>query len=82
MAAQDAKDPLVVLEAVGTYLMPLSKATAMITLLAFAERVEYDWSTKAYKPYRSGGGNDNQVTVKVISPSQLAQIRLSDEDGA
>ena len=79
MATQDAKDPLVVLDAVGSYLLPLSKATAMIQLLAFAERVEYDWSTKAYRPYAGSGSGDHQVTVKMLSPAQLAQIRLSDE---
>lgn len=76
MAAQNDKDPLVVLDLVGSWVLPLSKATQVIALMATAERVEWDWSNKQYKAKPS---EDNCITVKALSIAQLAAIRLSDD---
>jgi hypothetical protein len=76
MALQNEKDPLVVLDLVGSWVLPLSKATQVIALMATAERVEWDWS---HKQYKSKNAEENSITVKAISIAQLAAIRLSDD---
>ena len=76
MRQQADKDPLVIIDGVGTMLLPLSEATNLMTALLRGQRVEYSWSEKCYKFAKD---NEQSLVIKSISQAQIAQLHLESD---
>ena len=71
----DPLDPLVVIENTGytAMILPLSKAKEMMCLMMFAEKVEWDYTPKVWKP----SGYDNNCTLNQISLAQYVAYQMA-----
>jgi len=71
----DPLDPLVVVSNNGycSMMLPLSKAKELVSLMMFAEKVEWDYTPKCWKP----SGYDNDCTIKQVSLAQYVALQMS-----
>ena len=77
MAKPNAPDePLCIIE--GRYLLPQSKALEMLNLVMMSRKVSYDWSIRGYKYDKSEEASREGFTIKVLSPTELAQLAMEE----
>lgn len=71
----DPLDPMVAVENSGytAMLLPLSKAKEMVSLMMFAEKVEWDYTNKLWKP----SGYDNNCAIKQVTLAQYVAYQLA-----
>ena len=76
----DPADPLVVVENQGfaSVMLPLSKAKELVSLLMFAEKVEWEYTPKCWKP----SGYDNNCNIKQVSLAQYIAFQLAKSEKA
>ena len=74
MATKERDDPMVVVESSGyvSVMLPMSKAQELATLLMLATKVEWEYSTRRWKPSSS----DNHVTIKQVTQAQMAAYTM------
>ena len=71
----DPNDPMVVVENNGfaSLMLPLSKAKELVSIMMFAEKVEWDYTPKNWKP----SGYENNCQIKQVSLAQYIAIQLA-----
>ena len=71
----DPNDPMVVVSNNGyaSLMLPMSKAKELVTLMMFAEKVEWDYTPKAWKP----SGYDNNCEIKQVSLAQYVALQMA-----
>lgn len=76
----DPTDPLVVVENAGytAMMLPMSKAKELVTLMMGAEKVEWEYTNKSWKP--SGYAND--CTIKQVSLAQYVAYQMTKAEKA
>lgn len=55
------------------FIIPKADAMVAASILVDAERVEFDWTSKNYKPYATSV----EVEIKQLTIVQLAELRLA-----
>jgi hypothetical protein len=71
----DPNDPMVVVSNNGyaSLMLPMSKAKELVTLMMFAEKVEWDYTPKTWKP----SGYDNNCEIKQVSLAQYVAYQMA-----
>lgn len=71
----DPNDPMVVVENNGfaSLMLPLSKAKELVSIMMFAEKVEWDYTPKNWKP----SGYENNCQIKQVSLAQYIAFQLA-----
>lgn len=71
----DPNDPMVVVSNNGyaSLMLPMSKAKDLVSLMMFAEKVEWDYTPKNWKP----SGYDNNCEIKQVSLAQYVAYQMA-----
>lgn len=76
----DPNDPMVVVENNGfaSLMLPLSKAKELVSIMMFAEKVEWDYTPKNWKP----SGYENNCQIKQVSLAQYVALQMAKAEKA
>jgi hypothetical protein len=74
----DPLDPMVVVcnSGFASLMLPLSKAKELVSLIMFAEKVEWEYSAKGWKP----SGYDNNCEIKQVSLAQYVALQMAKDE--